>query len=240
MPDIVNRVVIVGSGNVAWHLQRALTVSCYVSVVNPRTLEGLPSKADIYILCVSDDAVSSVAQRIAPLTDGAVCHTSGSVSIDVLSDYEEYGVFYPMQTFSKGIDLDYNTITMFIEASDKSLYERLRQLANTFTDKVIDADSDARRRIHIGAVFACNFTNYLMGLADKQARLAGTDLKTLLPLVRQTIEKLDTMSPHDAQTGPASRGDINIINHHLDMLADDQAANDVYKLLSENILSLFR
>lgn len=230
-------VAVVGSGNVAVHLQRMLDPHAHVVAVNPRTLEGWNPDADIALIAVSDMAIAEVAQRLRPF-DGIMAHTSGSVPMSALSEagVSRPGVFYPLQTFSKARTPDYYSIPFFVEASSPEDLEELRHLAQSVSATVHCADSEARRKLHLASVLACNFTNHLVELAEESLAGTGIDRHALLPLLHETVAKLDTLTPHQAQTGPAVRGDSSTVNRHLDMLRDFPALREIYSLMSESII----
>lgn len=228
---------IVGSGNVATHLNRALSNKAAVSLINPRSLQNIDQhKFDLILLAVSDDAIKDVACRL-PETDAVIAHTSGSVAISVLTEItEDAGVFYPLQTFSKNLQLNYKEIPVFLEASSLRAKDLLEKTAVLFTDDVRWADSKSRKQLHLASVFACNFTNALANISNGILKKSGIEFSALLPLMHQTIKKLEILPPQEAQTGPAVRGDKKIIAEHLDMLKDDTKAAMIYKLISEIIM----
>lgn len=228
-------IAIVGSGNVATHLYKALEDKTKVVMVNPRTLEELNSDVDIILLCVSDDAIKEVSDRIGE-TGALLAHTSGSVPLSVLAGKgSESGVFYPLQTFSKGVELNYREIPLFIEASSKEGLKKLRQIGELLSDNIHEADSESRRKLHLASVFACNFTNALAGIADGLLMDSGFDIKVILPLLKQTIDKLHLLSPKEAQTGPAKRGDSEVMESHLKMLEEKPRLKELYSLMSDII-----
>ena len=57
----------------------------------------------------------------------------------------------------------------------------------------------------------------------------------LKPLIQETANKIQFLSPTDAQTGPAKREDIETINKHLNFLLD-QNQKDIYKTLTKSII----
>lgn len=234
---------IIGTGNVATHLFKALSQHAIlppdssIRIINSRTLNNLPDHSDLILISVKDDAIGSVAQRVTGKAD-MIAHTSGSVSIDILRDCaKHYGVFYPLQTFSKNSELNYLEIPFFIEGNDAETIDNLKTIAQSISPKVFEADSSKRKRLHIAAVFACNFSNHLVAIADDLLQEDGMDYKVLLPLLKETVRKLDTLPPKDAQTGPAVRNDQKVISSHEDMLADHPDRLAIYRLLSSSILS---
>lgn len=230
------KIQIIGSGNVATHLCHAFADAAEVEMINSRTLQGIDLSADISLIAVSDEAIASVASRL-PALEGTVAHTSGSVSIDMLGcRFKKKGVFYPLQTFSKNRKLDYSEIPVFIEGSDSEVEKELEKAANLFTGHIHKADSKLRASLHLSAVFACNFTNRLYAHAAKIMDSAGLDFQCLLPLIRESMEKLSVLTPEEAQTGPASRGDMEICRKHLQMLEADEEARTIYELLTQSII----
>lgn len=233
-------VAIIGRGNVGSHLARALSDKANVTVVNPHTLAELTGNEDIILISVSDAALPEVAANLAQHLDignkPIVAHTSGTTPMDVLSQLDvPYGVFYPMQTFSKDVELNYADIPMFIEGSDARVSDLLMELAGLFSDHVHYADSEKRRRLHIGSVLACNFANHLWALSEKWLKENGLDFSMMHALVRETTRKALSNSPASVQTGPARRHDAPTIQSHLSMLEGDAQLHDIYNTLTASI-----
>lgn len=225
-------ITIIGGGNVASHLNIALKDKTETVLVNPRTFEGMPESPNLIIIAVADKAIEEVAKRINK-TEAFVFHTSGSTPINILQDVgPNIGVFYPLQTFTRNFDLKYEEIPIFIEASNKQTKEKLQQLASLVSPHIYEADSQKRKQLHLASVFACNFTNALAGIADKLLNDTGFDFSVLYPLMKATVRKLDKLSPREAQTGPAVRGDMEVIAMHLEML-------EKYHPNLKNIYNLF-
>lgn len=234
----MKKTTIIGTGRVATHLHRALTLQGLdVTQVNPRTLDNLPTDSDIYLLAVSDNAIPQVAERIKGVA-GIVAHTSGTTPITVLQGCgTSQGVFYPLQTFSKEKALDYSRIPFFIEGSDSATEATLIELASQISQTVVKADSNRRKKLHIAAVFVCNFTNHLYTLASQYMEANSLDFNLLLPLIEETVAKLHSLPPDEAQTGPAIRRDTNTINAHLDELTSHPHIKEIYKTLSDSIIT---
>lgn len=231
-------IAIVGRGNVAAHLFKALEEKADVKIVNPHTLEDWPEEdPEVVIICVKDSAIAEVARKL-PKSNAVVCHTAGSVDMDILKQTsKKYGVLYPLQTFSKNQPLDYKKIPVFVEGSSQEALEELRLVADLFSDNVRVADSMQRKQLHLASVFVCNFTNSLAQIGRELMTDCGIDSKVLLPLMEQTVEKLHHLSPREAQTGPASRKDTNVMNSHMEMLEDKPILQEIYSLLSSYIMN---
>jgi predicted short-subunit dehydrogenase-like oxidoreductase (DUF2520 family) len=253
-------VSLIGSGNVAWHLSQALEKAGHqVREIYSRsaehaeqvaeklydaqvvaTLDFSESTSDVFILCVSDDAIAAVAdQVILPHEDAILCHTSGSQPLGVLAGRPRTGVFYPLQTFSKSRRVDISSVPFCIEASDGEAESILVDLGQSLSRTVYLVNSQERKTLHIGAVFAGNFTNHLIALAQHLLQQEGLEFDLLKPLIRETIEKaLEAPNPAVVQTGPAVRGDLQVINAHLDYLQQMPHRQALYKLLSDSIVLL--
>lgn len=235
------KIYIIGSGNVGTHLFRALSDSTEATepsnivLLNSRNAENSPADGDIYFLTVKDDAIWSVVAKM-PQVDGIVAHTSGSVPMDVLSRFEKHGVFYPMQTFSKDVSLDYTKIPFFIEGNSASVTEQLRAVASKISENIYEADSSLRKLLHIASVFSCNYVNHMWTIADALLASRGLSIEVMKPLIEETIHKLQHTSPYGGQTGPAVRGDRKIIERHLDMLKTTQYA-EVYRIMADSIIN---
>jgi predicted short-subunit dehydrogenase-like oxidoreductase (DUF2520 family) len=250
--------VIIGAGNVALHLGNALhRKGVKVSEVFNRTessgkalstalesefvsdISQISSKADYYFICVKDDAIASVAQQM-PETTGIVVHTSGSISADVLNRFQNFGVFYPLQTFSKNkAEVDFSAVPLFVESGNKEVLNKIRSLAERLTENVIEVEGEQRRVLHLSAVFACNFTNYMMSIAEELLEESKLDFSLLHPLIAETFKKAELSGPKQAQTGPAKRNDRSTLEMHLEMLKGKEDLKEIYRLLSAGILQSF-
>lgn len=217
---------------------------------------------DLILICVKDSFVTQCAaeaiSRIkTPLPESTntpipiIAHTSGSTPLkslehaikesikepsrDKTGQLPRLGVFYPLQSFSKDVEMDLSDTPFLIEASDEATFKELARAASLISDNVIATDSATRGQYHLASVFACNFSNLMMTLADEFLSAEGLDFSILLPLIRQTINKLSSASPTDAQTGPAIRGDEIILSRHKALLASDPEKSEIYTLLSNSI-----
>lgn len=232
------KIAIIGSGNLASHLMKAFREAnqetCHI---NSRSLQDFPTDCEVYFLAVSDKAVQEVSDRLSRV-EGIIAHTAGSVDIEVLKAHKNRGVFYPLQTFSKGAELRYKEIPIFIEANSKEGLEVLRSAATLISDRVEEAENEKRRRIHLAAVFASNFSNLLFDVADSLMRDMDLNIDILYPLIEQTVEKLKIMSPFESQTGPAMRGDSEVIKSHENMLQSKPDYLKIYKILTAHIMRI--
>ncbi len=257
MADYYN-IAFVGSGNVAWHLAPELENAGHRVVEiysrNPKNAKSLQnrlynaeinasldfsqSELDILILCISDDAIEKVAMELALPENAIVVHTSGSQSINKLgyTATENIGVFYPLQTFTKSKKVDFEEIPILIEAENRATLKTLKSLAKSISKQVYSIDSKDRMAIHVAAVVACNFSNYLFGVAEKILTRQGFELDILRPLIAETLNKSLDIGPRDAQTGPAARGDLETLDNHMAFLENDEF-KELYQLISEKILN---
>lgn len=230
-------ICIIGQGNVATHLCVAFAGNVdELYNINSRTLEDLPLDAELYIISVADEAIAEVAARLPELS-GVVAHTSGSTSIDVLDCVKgRRGVFYPLMTFSKDADVDYQKIPVFIEGSDASAVDILRDAASLFTDKIVEMDSERRMKMHVASVFACNFVNALWQVSFDLLGAEDVPFKYILPLIDASAAKLHHLTPREAQTGPARRGDLAVVEKHEKLLSDQPQLQKLYHDLTQLII----
>ena len=245
------KVSLIGSGNVAQHLLKAFVKTTDIEMVQvlARTKSELVSlideekivsdytallPTDVIIIAVSDTAIAKVSSQIV-LKNTIVVHTSGSISMETLETKNDKGVFYPLQTFSKSKDLDFSEIPIGIEAEDKETLAVLEQLAKLLTNQVQVINSEQRKALHVAAVFVCNFTNHLYKIGSDICDENNLSFDLLHPLIVETATKILTLSPTEAQTGPAKREDTVTINAHLNFLKKD-TQKEIYKLLTQSII----
>lgn len=246
------RVFIIGAGNVATHL--AAAIKPHVDLVGITSQSDISSlvlaenlaipfisfdsewpKADLTLILTSDRSVKALIES----TENAhyYAYTSGSVPIDSIQTDKKVGVFYPLQTFSKSKPVDFSSIPFLIESKHEKLGKELFTLATKISNRVVFADSTERSKLHLGAVFVNNFVNHLAYHAKQYIEKEGVDWTLLQPLLKETVNKLDQMSPLDAQTGPARRNDQAIIQQQQSKLSGRSKA--IYELMTDSILATY-
>lgn len=252
------KAVFVGAGNLATNLSMSL-ISKGVDVVQvySRTEESasvLSSKlrcsyttdidkvisdADIYFISVKDSVLESLALRLQHgHEDCFFVHTSGSMPMSAIH-FKHRGVFYPMQTFSRSKIVDFSNIPIFIEADDVEDLHKLDALAHRLSSSVHELDSTRRRYLHLSAVFCCNFVNHCYAVSEDILKSCGVPFDVMLPLIDETSSKVHSVSPRDAQTGPAVRYDENVISKHIELLGDKPVFQDIYRLMSDSIHKMY-
>jgi predicted short-subunit dehydrogenase-like oxidoreductase (DUF2520 family) len=250
----IDKIVLIGAGNLATQLGKAFCRSNKnILQVLSRTQESaeklagqlgseainnpdmLSMHADLYVLVVNDDTIPLLVNSIN-FRDRLIVHTSGAVGIDVLKNASSrYGVFYPLQTFSKNRDIDFSDIPICVEGCCDEVCKLLITLAGEISEDVRKINTLQRQSVHLAAVFAANFTNHFYHLADEILKDAGISFDIIQPLILETAKKIMTNAPADAQTGPAARGDMKIIEKHLQLLNKDKKKLDIYKTISKMI-----
>ncbi|MFV8838818.1 Rossmann-like and DUF2520 domain-containing protein [Salinimicrobium soli] len=242
--------VLLGTGNVATHLFKAFSASKEVNVVQVynhseeslktfkettavTTSLGELAPADVYLLALKDDAIPEVAEKLENCT-ALVAHTSGAVEMDMLQKCSRRGVFYPLQTFSKEKTLDYSEIPFCLEANSSEDLELLKKMAIEISGKAYEISSAQRKKIHLSAVFVCNFVNHLYAVGEKICRENEIPFEILQPLIKETAAKIQNVSPAEVQTGPAIRNDRTTITAHLEQLNDPENKK-IYELLTHAI-----
>ncbi len=251
------RITLIGSGNVATHLaaafknaghavvqvysrdmQNASLLAYHVKAEAIGSFDNINPETDLFIIAVKDDAIGDIAQKLAKY-DKLIVHTSGATSLNVLTNYtHNAGVFYPLQTFSKTKELDFRTVPLCIEGADEPITKQLEELARTISNNVYRVDSDQRKILHLAAVFACNFPNYLYYAAGKLLQQHDLDFNLLRPLILETAEKVQEHLPADIQTGPAIRNDEKTMAAHLQLLQDNPELERLYAELSQLIIKM--
>ncbi|PNQ72819.1 DUF2520 domain-containing protein [Hanstruepera neustonica] len=244
------KVCLLGAGNVATHLYKAFKSAQDVHIVQwyNRDLKKIStykndvtiiddisklSEADIYIIAVSDDAISTLSTTL-PFENRLVAHTSGSVNIHDLDKKNRRGVFYPLQTFSKEVPIDFNEIPICLEALDKNDLDILTHLAEAIGSTWYKISTEQRQTLHVAAVFVNNFTNQLYRIAHEISDAKNINFEILKPLISETAKKIQEVSPYMAQTGPAKRNDKKTIKKHLKLL-EKENHKAIYELLTESI-----
>ena len=222
-------------GQVATVLSAPAKITNHLVAMIEKTIGGQDALPNIA------DAERIFAELLQGIVEGKreealMVHTAGSIPMNVWEGHvPHYGVFYPMQTFSKQREVDFKEIPFFIEASSAEDAAFLKAIASTLSNRVYDADSEQRKSLHLAAVFTCNFTNHMYALAAELLKKYNLPFDVMLPLIDETARKVHELEPKTAQTGPAIRYDENVIGNHLRMLADDPAMQRLYELLSRSI-----
>jgi predicted short-subunit dehydrogenase-like oxidoreductase (DUF2520 family) len=255
----LKNIILIGTGRLAWHLGPALKNAGHsiIQVLgrNPEnTLElahhleskaiihwsEMNSEADFYILAIPDQVLLNLASLI-PLRDRFFIHCSGASPLNILSSLSSHiGVLYPMQTFSKEIELDFKAVPLFIESGKEEDLGILNTLAQSLSEFVYPMDSEKRAYIHLSAVFANNFTNHLVYLAEKLLGEMDISAQVLFPLVAETVRKILILGPEKAQTGPALRNDRITMNRHMELLNSFPELQKIYSDLSEDIIKTYK
>ncbi|HOY96987.1 MAG TPA: DUF2520 domain-containing protein [Catalimonadaceae bacterium] len=251
-----HRIGFAGSGNLAWHLAQDLEkAGHFIPVIysrNPENAALLASQLydttvisepdfsefnlEVLILAVSDDAIERLSEEILVNENTIVVHTSGAKSMESLDFLKEnYGVFYPLQSFTKEKAIDLSDVPFCIEASSTRVHEVLFTIARSLSSKVVVLDSEQRKVLHLAAVFANNFTNHMLFWAKTLLDAEGLDFNLLKPLAKETIEKAFFLTPELAQTGPARRGDYKTMKAHLDQIEANPELTELYQRLSKSI-----
>ncbi|MCV9928168.1 F420-dependent NADP oxidoreductase [Flavobacterium sp. LS1R49] len=244
------KITLIGSGNVSQHLINAFAKNSAIELIEvySRTKKvisplldsskivtdiALLKEADLYIIAVSDDAILTVSEQL-PFKNKLVVHTSGTASLHAINAKNRRGVFYPLQTFTKNKEVNFKVIPLCLEAENKTDYLVLETVAKSISDAVYAISSEQRKALHVAAVFVNNFTNHLYQIGQEICEEHKVSFEILKPLIAETANKINTLSPIDAQTGPAKRNDTTTIEAHLSYLSDENQKK-IYALLTKSI-----
>ena len=251
------RITLIGSGNVATHLGAAFKNAGHkiVQVYSPSLrhasmlayhvgaqaidkFEEINTETDVFIISVKDDAIPAVAMQLAGYQKPVV-HTSGATPLSVLTEYlPQAGVMYPLQTFNKTREIDFWNVPLCIEASTETLTQNLTLLAGTVSHRVYPINSGQRSILHLAAVFACNFPNYLYYLAHQLLQQQHLQFELIRPLIDETAKKVQYYFPAHVQTGPAVRNDGQTMQAHLELLQHNPDMQKIYEMLSQGIIKM--
>ncbi|OFX61682.1 MAG: hypothetical protein A2046_04630 [Bacteroidetes bacterium GWA2_30_7] len=248
------KIVYIGAGNVAFHFVKILAEHFDIIQIYSRNIENaellakkfnckftnniseIDRTANIYFISLKDDIIEEVLKKFnfkIPLS----IHTSGSIDINILQPFSEnFGVIYPLQTFSKNAKLNLTEIPLFIEANNKKTHNSVKQIAGCISKKTFNCSTENRQLLHIAGVFSNNFTNYLFLLTKKLLKKTEYDFDVLKPLITETLNKAISFGPENSQTGPAIRNDLNIINKHLEILKNYEDCQKMYRFVTESII----
>ena len=252
------KITFIGSGNVAHHLaqqffkagyniveiysrrkKNALALSRLVNAMATRHLYKINTHSDIYICAISDDVIQPVTQSLETIlpADTILAHTSGVHGYDIFPAHFKYaGTFYPLQTFSKNIPVDFTSIPILIDARYASTRKKLSALAASISQNiVVGLKKSEKEQLHLAAVFVNNFSNHMFSIGQQICTANGLDFDLLKPLIKQTVNKLDFISPSESQTGPAARGDLQTLEKHLHLLKSHPEWEKIYAVISKNI-----
>lgn len=243
------KTVIIGFGNVGWHMAKACISATEIELLQIYNRSKVEEKlqkeiavefttdfktlkeADVYIVAVKDDTVIELIKHI-PYPNKIIAHTSGSLPL--LNSNQNDAVFYPLQTFSKNKILNYEAIPFCLEAENEETYATIEKMAKSISDKVYSISTAQRQQLHLSAVFVCNFVNHLYAIGEEICRKHEIPFEILEALIEETAHKIKTLSPVEAQTGPALRKDEQTINRHLQQLEKTEY-QDIYQQLSNSI-----
>lgn len=247
--------MIAGAGNVAWHMGHAFlnagikihqlynrdeskgrSLASELGAEYVSRLDDINPRADICILAVSDDAISHLIHTGVFKESKLVVHTAGTVPMGIFSEYaRNYGVLYPLQTLTRGKEINFREVPLLIESQQRENLDLIRHIANFISDQVHAVGSENRLILHLAGVICSNFTNRLYVLAEQLLQEHQLPFEWMKPLILETAIKAVSMSPGEAQTGPAARGNMETISKHMSLLRDKPEILEVYSLLTESI-----
>ncbi len=215
---------------------RALKFAQQFNTQHIEHIEDIPKNLDCYFICVNDDSILAVAKSIQ--VNGLVIHFSGSQSIDLLNIHAQYGVIWPIQSFSNGTFNSLKEIPVLIEANSLTSEMELRKIANKLSNTVLVVSENERKLYHLAATFVNNFSNHLYTNAAKLLQNNNLNFELMLPILKETVRKIETLPPFETQTGPAIRHDQQTIQTHLDLLKDEPNAKEIYQVMTLSIQNI--
>lgn len=255
-------VTLVGAGNLAWHLAPALDNAGFaVREVYSRTvapaaaltgrlyqaevaasLDFSDSPSSVFILAVPNAALQQVVREIVLPDEATLVHVSGSQPLEVLEDAAagQVGVFYPLHTFSRTRRVDFAALPICIETRTEAAEKVLFNMARALTREVHKVSASQRLALHLSATVASDFTHHVLGVARQILQRNDLDFRWLHPLVVETVHMSLHPGPEAAQTGPASRGDLETLDKHFEFLSDQPHLAELYQQISQHILNTYQ
>ena len=255
----IKTISFIGSGNVATNLaialnakgftidtilsqtlQNATVLAAKVNAKGTDELNQLDQTSDLYIISLKDDVIDTFLKGLN-LYNRLLVHTSGSYETTKLTKFStKTGSFYPLQTFNKDISVDFSTIPIIIESENSEVIEALLSVAKRLTEKTHILNASQKKALHISAIGINNFTHFILSKSKQYCESNNLTFNLLKPLLKHTVESFSNEEmPLQKQTGPARRGDVAIINKHIEALTSDKEFQTLYKELSQYILSEF-
>lgn len=252
---------LIGSGNVAWHFAQALhSVGHNLLEIYSRNedtsrdiikhVPGLSFKKDlnfsdgdtqILLLAVSDDAIEEVLMQMETRPETIILGLAGSLKLPLLKRFHsKAGIIYPLQTFTKNRAIDFSEIPFFLESDLKEVELVLTNLSSSLSKHIYFLNAEQRQAIHIAAVFASNFTNFMFTVSKDILDKEGMELNLLKPLIGETVRKAFQSGPENSQTGPARRRDIETIENHLNSLDYNENFKEIYDIISKHIIKRYQ
>ncbi|MCM0042672.1 MAG: DUF2520 domain-containing protein [Algoriphagus sp.] len=252
------KIAILGAGNLAWNLAPALEdagheitevyardlrkakeITERIYTATPKDdLDLSESSAELFILAIKDEAISEVADQVILPEGSVLVHTSGAIPMEVLSQSSAsyVGVFYPLQSFTKGKKVDFEEVPFLLESEDEGSLQLLKKVAKSLSQLVYILRGKDRQAVHVAAVFASNFTNHMLRIAEEILHRQGLDRELLKPLIIESISKSLELGAKKAQTGPAIREDYETLEAHHHFLGYNEQLAEIYRLISQDII----
>lgn len=254
------RIAMLGSGNVATHLSKALilaghpvkqvwsrnanhavTLSLQTGADSIADITLIHPETDVIIIAVSDDGIEEVVAQIPKHSNQLILHTSGTTALSVLEKYSSNcGVLYPLQTFSKTVEVNFNDVPLCIEGNNPTALQQIRTLSTQLSKNINEIDSHQRALLHLSAVFACNFTNHFYHIAQQILEDNGLNFDLLRPLIQKTTDKVMLNMPSEVQTGPAKRNDVQTMQKQVAILQAQPNWQQLYQMLSQDIVKIYK
>ncbi|MEX2511875.1 MAG: Rossmann-like and DUF2520 domain-containing protein [Cyclobacteriaceae bacterium] len=253
-------IAIIGTGNIAWHLATALEntghvitevygrdmrkaekiVSHLYGTEGKDDLDFTNSLARVFIIAVKDEAIAEIADAILLPEESILVHTSGTQPLEILaySSADNIGIIYPLMSFSRQRDVSMEEVPFLLESEDAETLITLKKLAKSLSGQIYEIRSKDRKAIHVAAVFASNFTNHMIGIAEEILQRQGLDFEMMKPLIVEQINKALTIGTKAAQTGPAQREDMETLENHYQFLSYNDQLAEIYRLISQDIIDV--
>jgi len=191
------------------------------------TSQELADVAEMVFITTPDDVIAQVCSEVHWHKGQSVLHCSGAHSVEILEPAKKLGAavgsFHPLQTFA---DIDQAIANLpgstFGLEAEEPLLSTLKELSSILNGNWVELKPGNKVLYHAAAVFACNYLVTLVKLALDLWKDFGVSSKeatrALLPLLRGTLNNIDSIGLPNCLTGPVARGDLGTIEKHLKAL----------------------
>jgi predicted short-subunit dehydrogenase-like oxidoreductase (DUF2520 family) len=194
-----------------------------------RTLDELASDSDLLLIAVSDRAIEAVAASI-PKTTAIIFHASGAVG-SVRGGFS----LHPLRALPPvGEHSDLGDTLLVFEGNHR---EVARSIAKTLQARFAEVSAKDKPLYHAGAVFGANYVAVMLDIAEKLMAEAGVRSVRgdLMALAESALQNWRNHEGPQRFTGPAARGDEEVVERHRQLLAGDLQLAELYGLLADYI-----
>lgn len=207
--------------------------------------------SDVIFITTQDSEIETIARQLKETLSHQpiVFHTSGALSSDILQDLKDTGCkigsLHPLVSVSDSVrGAEKFAGAYFCVEGDAEAVEAGKEIARKLGGKSFSIDTKFKTLYHASAVTACGHLIALVDAAIEMLTECGLPerdaQKVLLPLIKSTVENLETQSTAESLTGTFARADVSTFEKHLATLRENVPAEilEIYLLLGMRSIPL--